>query len=103
MISPIIAMQSSAPVASIQQNTEAQSTLNTTNAQTQVKEEARQVNQTVVKKDEAVFYQQNHDAKEEGRNKYMNLYSNKKKKDGSKASEEKSGDMINRVNFDLKI
>ncbi|MDE6024504.1 MAG: hypothetical protein K2G45_03530 [Lachnospiraceae bacterium] len=103
MIAPIIAMQSSAPAASIQQNTEAQSTLQTTNAQAQIKEETRQVNQTVVKKDEAVFYQQNHDAKEEGRNKYMNLYSNKKKKDGSKASDEKSGDMVNRVNFDLKI
>lgn len=102
MIPPIIAMQSSASVASVQQNTEAQSALQTANANTNIKEEQRQINETVVKKDEAVFYQQSHDAKEEGRNKYVNLYSNKKKKQAN-INEDKNKDKVNRVNFDLKI
>lgn len=102
MISPIIAMQTSSPVATIQQNTEAQSTLQTSNAQVKVKEEERQVHETVVKKDEAVFYEQHHDAREEGRNKYVNLYTKKKKsKNGEK--EEKAEQPVTRVNFDLKI
>ncbi len=102
MISPIIAMQTSTPVASIQQNTEAQSTLQTSNAQVKVKEEERQVHETVVKKDEAVFYEQHHDAREEGRNKYVNLY-NKKKKSKNGEKEEKAEPPVTRVNFDLKI
>lgn len=102
MISPIIAMQTSAPVATIQQNTEAQSTLQTSNAQVKVKEEERQVHETVVKKDEAVFYEQHHDAREEGRNKYVNLYT-KKKKSKNDEKEEKAEQPVTRVNFDLKI
>lgn len=102
MISPIIATQNSMPIASIQQNNEAQSTLQTANAQAQVKEEERQNYETVVKKDEAVFYEQHHDAREEGRNKYVNLYTNKKKKkDGEK--EEKAEQAVTRINFDIKI
>lgn len=102
MIPPIIAMQGSTPVASIQQNKEGQSVLQSQNAFNQVKEETRQVKETVVQKEEAVFYQQRHDAKEEGRNKYENLYSNKQNK---KKSEDKpiSTPGISRVNFDIKI
>jgi len=102
MIPPIIAMQGSTPVASIQQNKEGQSVLQSQNAFNQVKEETRQVKETVVQKEEAVFYEQRHDAKEEGRNKYENLYNNKKK---NKKSEDKPIDTpgISRVNFDIKI
>jgi len=102
MIPPVIAMQGSNPVASIQQNKEAQSFLQSQNANHQVKEEARQLKETVVQKDEAVFYHQNHDAKEEGRNKYENLYGKKKKQS---KSEDKPINTpgISRVNFDIKI
>lgn len=101
MISPIIAAQNSTPIASIQHNTDAQSVLHSQNATQQVKEEQRQLRESVVQKDESVFYEQHHDAKEEGRNKYVNLYSKKKKKDDKRDElQEKS---VNRVNFDLKI
>lgn len=99
MITPIIASTTATPVANVQQNTEAQSTLNTQNASVQIKEEERQVRETVVNKDEAVFYQQKHDAKEEGRNKYANLYSDKKKKAPSKENKEKDG--VTRINFQI--
>jgi hypothetical protein len=100
MITPII-IQNSGPVASVQQNTEAQSTLNTQHAQTKVQENERVQKESVVQKDEAVFYEQHHDAKEEGRNKYQNLYGKKKK---SSDSEEKSDNSeVNRINFDIKI
>lgn len=101
MISPIIA-QVSTPVANVQQNIQAQSTLQTANAETQVKEEVRQTQETVVQKDEAVFYQQRHDAKEEGKNKYANLYSNKKKKASNQTANTNKQE-INRVNFNLEI
>ncbi|MBQ8167337.1 MAG: hypothetical protein IJZ96_09935 [Lachnospiraceae bacterium] len=102
MISPIIAMQGSTPVANIQQNKEGQNILQNQNAFHQVKEETRQVKETVVQKEEAVFYQQRHDAKEEGRNKYENLYTDKKK---TKKSENKPIETpgISRVNFDIKV
>lgn len=102
MIPPIIAMQGSTPVASIQQNKEGQNILQSHNAQHQVKEETRQAKETVVQKEEAVFYHQRHDAKEEGKNKYENLYDKKKKK---AKSEDKpiSTPGISRVNFDIKI
>ncbi len=102
MIPPIIAMQGSSPVANIQQSKDGQSILQSQNAFHQVKEDTRQVKETVVQKDEAVFYQQRHDAKEEGRNKYENLYSDKKK---TKKSEDKPIETpgISRVNFDIKI
>ena len=101
MIAPIIAAQSSAPIAAIQQNTEGQSVLNTLHAESEVKKEEQQIKETVVKKDEAVFYEQNHDAKEEGKNKYSNIYSKKKKKENKEQS--KSDTEINRINFDIKI
>ncbi|MGN0151361.1 MAG: hypothetical protein ACI39Q_02705 [Wujia sp.] len=101
MIPPIIAAQTSAPLASVQHNAEGQGVLLSQNAGEQVQKEQRQIREAVVKKDEAVFYEQHHDAKEEGRNKYVNLYSNKKKK--SSDVEEKQKTEINRVNFDLKI
>ncbi|MBE5945971.1 MAG: hypothetical protein E7259_03385 [Lachnospiraceae bacterium] len=102
MIQPIIAAQVSTPAAAIQHNTEAQGFLHNQNAVHQVKEEQRQIRESVVNKDEAVFYEQRHDAKEEGRNKYENLYTNKKKKDSGN-SESAKEQTINRVNFDIKI
>lgn len=101
MISPIITTQNSMPIATIHHNTDAQSVLQGQNATQQVKEEQRQLRESVVQKDESVFYEQHHDAKEEGRNKYVNLYSKKKKKDDKK--DESQEQSINRVNFDLKI
>lgn len=103
MIPPIIAMQGSQPVASVQQNKEGQNILQSQNAFQQVKEEARQVKETVVQKEEAVFYQQRHDAKEEGKNKYENLYTNKKKKNTKPEDKPINTPGISRVNFDIKI
>lgn len=100
MISPIVATQS-APIASIQQNTEAQSVLQSQNALRETKEEAREARETVVQKEEAAYYEQSPDAKEEGKNKYQNLYSGKKKK--VKSDEEENHTGINRINFDIKI
>ncbi|MBR3833282.1 MAG: hypothetical protein IKJ73_03095 [Lachnospiraceae bacterium] len=102
MIPPIIAMQGSTPVASIQQSKDGQNVLQSQNALNQVKEETRQVKETVVQKEEAVFYQQRHDAKEEGKNKYENLYSNKKKQ-AKQEDKPISTPGISRVNFDIKI
>ncbi len=102
MIQPIIAAQVSTPAAAVQHNAEAQGMLHNQNAAQQIREETRQVRESVVNKDEAVFYEQRHDAKEEGRNKYENLYTNKKKKDTG-ASEQSKEQTINRVNFDIKI
>ncbi len=65
-----------------------------------MQQEKRQIKETVVQKEEAVFYQQRHDAKEEGKNKYEKLYSDKKKAKSKTKQEEKS---YNRVNFDVKI
>ena len=101
MISPIIATQNSVPIAAVQHNMDAQASIANQSAVKQVHEEERQVRETVIKKDEAVFYQQEHDAKEEGKNKYTNLYTNKKKKDVK--NEEKDKHDINRVNFDIQI
>lgn len=99
MITPIVA-QSSVPMAAIQQNTDAQSTINTSIAVQKVQEKEREQKETVIKKDEAVFYEQHHDAKEEGRNKYQNLYNNKKKKT---KTENQNTSEVNRVNFDIKL
>ena len=100
MISPIIAATNSTPAASIQQNTEAQGVLNTNAATAKVKEEERQVREAVIKKDEAVFYQPNHDAKEEGKNKYTYLYGDKKKKNAGNVERNSE---TTRVNFDIKL
>lgn len=101
MISPIIATQNSAPVASIQQNVDAQSVLHSQNALQETKEQEREVRETVVQKDEAAYYEQSPDAKEEGKNKYQNLYSGKKKKAKAEDTEKHTG--INRINIDIKI
>ncbi len=101
MISPIIATQGSLPVANIQQNTDGQGVLNSQYAQTKVQQEKRQIKETVVQKEEAVFYHQRHDAKEEGKNKYEKLYSDKKKKQTNKEQQEEQS--YNRINFDVKI
>lgn len=99
MITPIVA-QSSVPIAAMQQNTDAQSTVNTSIAVQRVQEREREQKETVIQKDEAVFYEQHHDAKEEGRNKYQNLYNNKKKKS---KTENRDIPEVNRVNFDIKL
>lgn len=101
MISPIIAAQNSTPIANIQQNTDGQTVMVNQTAVRQFEEEQRQVRETVIKKDEAVFYEQKHDAKEEGKNKYANLYTNKKRKRDTE--ENKPENQINRINFDIKI
>lgn len=101
MISPIIAAQTATPVASIQQHTDAQSILQSQNALHQTKEEEREVRETVVQKEEAAYYEQSHDAKEEGKNKYQNLYSGKKKKPLKEDSEKNTS--VNRINIDIKI
>ena len=101
MIAPIIAAQGSAPIAQIQQNQDSQGILNSQNAHTVVEKHEEQIRETVVEKDEAVFYQHNPDAKEEGKNKYSDIYSKKRKKSNDK--EEKKDEPVKRVNFDLKI
>ncbi len=102
MIQPIIAAQVSTPATAIQHNADSQGVLHNQNATQQVREEARQIKETVVQKEEAVLYEQRHDAKEEGRNKYENLYSNKKKKNTGN-QEQNTEQAIKRVNFDIKI
>ena len=101
MISPLVATQASTPIASIQQNADAQSILHSQNALHETQEQEREVRETVVQKEEAAYYEQSPDAKEEGRNKYQNLYSGKKKKTKTEDTETHTG--INRVNIDLKI
>ena len=91
MISPLVATQASTPIASIQQNADAQSILHSQNALHETQEQER----------EAAYYEQSPDAKEEGKNKYQNLYSGKKKKTKTEDTETHTG--INRVNIDLKI
>ena len=102
MIQPLIATTQSAPVANLHQHNEAQGALAHQNASVQVQREEKQIRETVVKKEEAVFYQQKHDAKEEGRNKYANLYSKKKVK-GKKAEDNEEKEEIKRVNIDIHL
>ena len=101
MISPIIAAQTSSPIANVQQNAESQGMLYNQIANKNNQENERQIRESVVHKEEAVFYSPRHDAKEEGRNKYENLYDKKKKtKDKNKKDADKT---TARVNFDIKI
>lgn len=102
MISPIIAAQSSSPIASVQQNTDSQAMLHNQVAQHKTQENERQIRESVVQKEEAVFYKQRHDAKEEGKNKYSNLYDKKTKKKQNNTDENKVQSNT-RVNFDIKI
>lgn len=102
MISPIIAAQTSSPIANVQQHAESQGVLHNQAAQAKVEKNERQIRESVVNKDEAVFYQQKHDAKEEGKNKYVNLYTNKKKKE-KEETEVPQNSTATRVNFDIKI
>ena len=95
MISPIVTTQS-APIASIQQNMDAQSILQSQNAL----QEERQIRETVVQKEEAAYYEHDPDAKEEGKNKYQSLYSGRKKK---QKPEDAGHTGIERVNIDIKI
>ena len=101
MITPVIAAQGSAPIAQIQQHNDSQSIINSQNAHTVIQKQEQQIQETVVHKEEAVFYQQSHDAKEEGRNKYSNIYSKKKKNDNKE--EDKKEESVTRVNFDIQI
>ena len=68
MISPLVATQASTPIASIQQNADAQSILHSQNALHETQEQEREVRETVVQKEEAAYYEQSPDAKEEGKN-----------------------------------
>lgn len=99
MIQPIIAAQITAPAASVTHNAENQAAIHNQSANIMMHEEERQIKETVIRKDEAVFYDQRHDAKEEGRNKYENLYSKKNKK----GTMSKSKNEISRINFDIKL
>lgn len=99
MISPIVTTQS-APIASIQQNMDAQSILQSQNALQETRKEERQIRETVVKKEEATYYEHDPDAKEEGKNKYQSLYSGRKKK---QKPEDAGHTGIERVNIDIKI
>ena len=67
MISPLVATQASTPIASIQQNADAQSILHSQNALHETQEQEREVRETVVQKEEAAYYEQSPDAKEEGK------------------------------------
>ncbi len=91
MISPLVATQASTPIASIQQNADAQSILHSQNALHETQEQEREVRETVVQKEEAAYYEQSPDAKEEGKNKYQNLYSGKKKKTKTEDTETHTG------------
>lgn len=53
MISPLVATQASTPIASIQQNADAQSILHSQNALHETQEQEREVRETVVQKEEA--------------------------------------------------
>lgn len=101
MIPPIIAAQTSSPVANVQQNAESQGMLHHQVAQHRKQENERQIRESVVQKEEAVFYQPRYDAKEEGKNKYENLYNKKKKK--KEDADEEAPKPAARVNFDIKI
>ena len=101
MIPPIIAAQNSSPVASVQQNAQAQSMLQSQNAERTVQKEQQHIKESVVNKEEVLYYQQRHDAKEESKNKYQSLY-NKNKKFNSENKNENEH-TVNRVNFDIKI
>ncbi|MGN0368558.1 MAG: hypothetical protein ACI4EK_07240 [Wujia sp.] len=101
MISPIIAAQTATPIASVQQHNDAQGVLQSQNASKEMQKEEQEVRETVVHKDEAAYYEHNPDAKEEGRNKYQNLYSNKKKKPNSGTKEKDEG--VQRINIDIKL
>ena len=58
MISPLVATQASTPIASIQQNADAQSILHSQNALHETQEQEREVRETVVQKEEAAYYEQ---------------------------------------------
>ena len=55
MISPLVATQASTPIASIQQNADAQSILHSQNALHETQEQEREVRETVVQKEEAAY------------------------------------------------
>lgn len=101
MISPLLFTQNSTPIASVQQHMDAQPAFNSNIAHMKVQEHERMLKETVIQKDEAVFYEQHHDAKEEGRNKYQRLYDNKKKK--KEVGKESDDAGVNRVEFDLRL
>lgn len=79
MISPLVATQASTPIASIQQNADAQSILHSQNALHETQEQEREVRETVVQKEEAAYYEQS-PMQRKRKNKYQNLYSGKRRK-----------------------
>lgn len=97
MISPLIPTQFSNPIASMQQHAESQGGIQNQNAHAKVQKEEQQIRETVVAKDEAVLYDQRHDAKEESKNKYSDMFAKKKKKEEGEKEEPQ------RVNFDVRL
>lgn len=100
MISPLVATQASTPIASIQQNADAQSILHSQNALHETQEQEREVRETVVQKEEAAYYEQSPDAKEEGK---INIKISIPVKEENKTEDTETHTGINRVNIDLKI
>ncbi len=100
MIAPIIAAQTSAPIASIQQNADAAGVLQTHNASKEVKETERQIREDVTAKEDGVFYEHQPDAREQGSNTYSDMFRKKKKKPDGESGE---SDKQVRQNFDLRI
>ncbi len=98
MLSTIIPLQGTTPVANLQQNVETQAMLHSDNASKEVKEEERQIREDVVGKEDGVFYEHNPDAREKGNNTYSDMF-RKKKKNG----EQGEGEKEKRVNIDISI
>lgn len=101
MLSTIIPLQGTTPVANIQQNVESQAVLHSQNAAKEVKEEERQIREDVVAKDDGVFYEHNPDAREKGNNTYSDMF--RKKKKDHEEKEHADGDKEKRVNIDISI
>ena len=101
MLSTIIPLQGTTPVANIQQNVESQAVLHSQNASKEVKEEERQIREDVVSKDDGVFYEHNPDAREKGNNTYSDMF--RKKKKGANEKDHGEGDNEKRVNIDISL
>lgn len=87
-------------VSQIQHSVEHRGQLNNELATQQANKEIKQHHETVIQKDDAAFYQPNHDAKEESKNKY---YEKNKKKNSSEDPKQEETPNSNRMNFDIKI
>ena len=100
MLEPIVSMQSATPIASIQQNADSQGVLLTQNATKEVQEEARQVREDVLAKEDGVYYEHQPDAREKGNNTYPDMFRKKKKQAKNPTDDDESN---KRVNIDIKL